>query len=314
MRVSIVIPVYNGANFLRDAIDSALAQTYDDVEVIVVNDGSTDGGATEGIARSYGNRIRYVDKPNGGVSSALNAGIRSMTGEWFSWLSHDDRYLPEKVAKQIEFAKAHPEAKIVCCNFEQIDDAGRVFDVVREPEAVLRNGREVLDTWIFGCALLIHRSCFDAAGLFNETNRTTQDLEMWLTLVEREPIHYMPDVLCQRRDHPAMGSRTEQRHERDKDELFAWMLDRYDAPFFAPATTPRERAEVFVWLSWNALKRGAHEGSREALKRAWREWPSPRNPALPRLAAGVRGYLFWRHVKAQTRSKWSWVRRVVGGR
>ena len=73
--VSIVIPVYNGANYLREAIDSALAQTYSNVEIIVVNDGSDDGGATRDIALSYGDKIRYFAKDNGGVSTALNVGI-----------------------------------------------------------------------------------------------------------------------------------------------------------------------------------------------------------------------------------------------
>ena len=80
--VSIVIPVYNGSNFLRDAIDSALAQTYPRVEVIVVNDGSTDGGATEAIAKSYGSRIRYFAKENGRVASAVNYGIANMNGDY----------------------------------------------------------------------------------------------------------------------------------------------------------------------------------------------------------------------------------------
>ena len=71
-RVSIIIPVYNGANYMREAIDSALAQTCSDIDVIVVNDGSRDDGATAEIARSYGGRIRYLEKENGGVSSALN--------------------------------------------------------------------------------------------------------------------------------------------------------------------------------------------------------------------------------------------------
>ena len=74
-KVSIVIPVYNGANYLGEAIDSALEQTYENIEIIVVNDGSTDDGATREIALSYGDRIRYFEKENGGVSSALNLGI-----------------------------------------------------------------------------------------------------------------------------------------------------------------------------------------------------------------------------------------------
>ena len=80
-RVSIVIPVYNGSNYLSEAIESALNQTYGNTEVIVVNDGSCDAGRTEDIARDYGEKIRYFVKENGGVASALNTGIRRMTGD-----------------------------------------------------------------------------------------------------------------------------------------------------------------------------------------------------------------------------------------
>ena len=94
--VSIVIPVYNGSNYLREAVDSALQQTYGRTEVIVVDDGSDDGGRTDAIIRSYGDRVRRFRKPNGGVSTALNHGLREMTGEWFAWLSHDDRFAADQ--------------------------------------------------------------------------------------------------------------------------------------------------------------------------------------------------------------------------
>ena len=98
------MPVYNGANYVREAIDSALAQTYDNIEIIVVNDGSSDGGRTEEICLAYGDKIRYFSKPNGGVASALNLAVREMTGEYFSWLSHDDLYYPQKNRKAIGFS------------------------------------------------------------------------------------------------------------------------------------------------------------------------------------------------------------------
>ena len=99
-KISIVILVYNGANFLSQAIDTALAQTYDNIEIIVVNDGSNDDGATGQVALSYGDKINYFSKPNGGVSSALNYAIEKMQGDYFSWLSHDDLYEPEKKSKR----------------------------------------------------------------------------------------------------------------------------------------------------------------------------------------------------------------------
>ena len=100
-KVSIVIPVYNGERYVRYAIDSALAQTYDNIEIIVVNDGSTD--KTDEIVKSYGNKVRYIKKKNGGVSSALNMAIEKMKGEYFSWLSHDDTYEPTKIEDEIDY-------------------------------------------------------------------------------------------------------------------------------------------------------------------------------------------------------------------
>jgi glycosyltransferase involved in cell wall biosynthesis len=293
-RVSIIIPVYNGANYMREAIDSALAQTSGDVEVLVVNDGSRDGGATAEIARSYGDRIRYIEKENGGVSSALNRGINEMRGRWFCWLSHDDRYLPEKVATQLAFLDRNPDARIVGCSFEIIDEHGNVTSEFREHLSIVRTGREVLSSWIYGCGLMIDRAALIDAGLFNESNRTTQDLEMWLRLAERDPIHLIPDVLAQFRRHAEAGSQTETRYQRDKDELFARILDRYDAAYFDPAaTTPRLRADLYWFLATNAIDRESWGGAKLAIARAWRERPSPRNPAFKARVIGPRMIVRW---------------------
>ena len=288
-RVSIVIPVYNGANYMREAIESALAQTSNDIEVIVINDGSRDNGATAEIARSYGDRIRYIEKENGGVSSALNRGIAEMRGRWFCWLSHDDRHLPEKTSKQLAFLDRSPEAHIVGCNFQMIDEHGDVTGEHREHLSVVRTGREVMSSWVNGCALMIDRAVLIDAGLFNESNRTTQDLEMWLRLVERNPIHLIPDVLAQFRRHAEAGSQTETRYQRDKDELFARIMERYDAAYFDPAaTTPRLRADLYWFLAVNAMSRQSWRGATLAVARAWREWPSLRNPAFKARIVGPR--------------------------
>ena len=104
--VSAVIPVYNGSNYLREAINSVLNQTYSNIEVIVVDDGSTDDTWT--IIQSYGDKIRGFHKENGGVSSALNLAIDNMKGEWFAWLSHDDLWLSNKIEMQIHYLQENP--------------------------------------------------------------------------------------------------------------------------------------------------------------------------------------------------------------
>ena len=115
-KVSIVIPVYNGSNYLKDAIDSALSQTYNNLEIIVVNDGSNDEGKTKAIAESYGNKIIYLEKENGGASSALNLARKKMTGDYFSWLSHDDMYYPNKISRQVEELQNYDKKTILFSN------------------------------------------------------------------------------------------------------------------------------------------------------------------------------------------------------
>jgi glycosyltransferase involved in cell wall biosynthesis len=266
--ISVVIPVFNGANYLATAIDSALGQTYDNVEVLVIDDGSTDDGATEAIARAYGERVRYHRKKNGGVSSALNRGIALMRGEYFAWLSHDDRFLPEKFTKQIEFIKSDGgKVDALATGLEVIDTSGRVTSSYScSSICVLRTGRAVMDHWVYGCSLLIHKSVFDRAGVFNETNRTVQDLEMWLKMVHLgTPITMMPEVLCQYRRHDESDScRHRPAHLAEVDAFLRQTARSYPLEFFHDGQgemTCRERLSLYCWFAQQAMQRGCtHQG------------------------------------------------------
>ncbi len=101
-KVSIIIPVYNGSDFVWEAIDSAINQDYENIEILVINDWSCDNGKTEKIVKSYGNKVIYIPKKNGGVATALNLWIEKMSGDYFSWLSHDDLYMKDKVSTQVK--------------------------------------------------------------------------------------------------------------------------------------------------------------------------------------------------------------------
>ncbi len=184
--VSIIIPVYNGANYMEEAIDSALSQSYPNIEVLVINDGSTDDGATARTARKYGDRIKYYEKPNGGVSSALNLGIREMNGSYFSWLSHDDVYEKTKVEKQIALIKANggDEDIIPYCSSDCINERSEVFphSLSQKPDK-LYSSREalmlVIKNTAAGCSFLIPKKVFDKVGMFDEKLRYCQDIVMW---------------------------------------------------------------------------------------------------------------------------------------
>lgn len=191
-KVSIVIPVFNGGNYLKNAIDCALAQTYPDIEVLVINDGSTDDGATERIALSYGDKIRYFSKSNGGVSSALNYGIHHMTGEYFSWLSHDDAYSPTKIADAVELLEVTGchDGKTIAYTFgHYIDKDGRHLKSFSHKfvERQQYSGQEMAqysakNGTLNGCCMLIPKSAFQEVGGFDESLRYSQDTLMWLKL------------------------------------------------------------------------------------------------------------------------------------
>ena len=207
-KVSIVIPVYNGSNFLREAIDSALAQTYGNIEIIVVNDGSRDEDRTDQVARSFGDKICYLMKENGGVASALNSGIEAMTGDYFSWLSHDDLYVPHKVACQIEMLKRLGEPNTVLfSDYVNVDAENRELYPVRMDHELLERKPlyAVFRGGLHGCTMLVPRKALLDVGMFNDFP-TTQDYDLWFRLIRRYPFRHISEILVRSRLHPEQAS------------------------------------------------------------------------------------------------------------
>ena len=250
--VSIVIPAYNASNYLAEAIDSALAQTYPNVEIIVVNDGSRDNGATERIALSYGEKIRYFSKENGGSSSALNVGIANMTGEWFSWLSHDDLYVPQKLEKQVAYMNslritaAELPRHIFFSAWDLIDGDGKTFRKADPKQEAVRaekirtmphNGyliAEPTNHIYHGCSCLIHRDAFSDVGCLDEKLRIVNDLDLWFRLYAAGyHVHFIPEALVKGRVHGAQVSKTVgySYHNSEQDMYWNrslnWLLENY---------------------------------------------------------------------------------------
>lgn len=224
--VSIIIPVYNGSNYMREAIDSALAQTYKNIEIIVVNDGSLDN--TDEIAKSYGDKIRYFAKENGGVSTALNMGISNMRGEYFSWLSHDDLYTPDKIEKNIFAIKDGP-IRIVYSDYDSIDEKGNYKGTVSAKKLHRAADYEfglfpILNGLVHGCSLLIHKSHFEKYGLFDEELRTTQDYTLWFKMFRGQRLKYIPESLVKGRVHQRQATHTSDKIITEGEILWTGML------------------------------------------------------------------------------------------
>jgi glycosyltransferase involved in cell wall biosynthesis len=211
-KVSIVIPVYNGANFMVQAIESALLQTYSNIEILVINDGSKDNGETERIARSYEDKIKYYHKENGGVASALNCGIKNMTGEYFSWLSHDDMYAPEKIQEQIAALSEYDPTAIAYSDYIAISNVGEVVKQYKLSEKSRISMRCFLaldvDTGLHGCSLLIPRLLFEKYGFFDETLKCTQDYDLWFRFAREAQFVHVNNMLVFSRQHAEQDSKT----------------------------------------------------------------------------------------------------------
>ncbi|MBA4369063.1 MAG: hypothetical protein C0403_15645, partial [Desulfobacterium sp.] len=226
-KVSIIIPVYNGSNYMRESIGSALAQTYQNTEVIVVNDGSNDGEKTEKIAKSFGDKIHYFKKVNGGVASALNLGINKMKGDYFSWLSHDDVYYPNKIERQIEYLRGEKNKDIILySDFDVIDSASTIINKFiiphYKPEQFIYE--LIQSSFLHGCTLLIPKTCFKKIGLFDETLKTTQDYHLWVKMAKQYNFIHLPERLIQSRTHAEQGS-CQKNHFREIDNFYIWFMN-----------------------------------------------------------------------------------------
>ena len=202
--VSVIIPVYNGGEFINKAVESVLKQTYRDFEIIIINDGSTDN--TEVIVKQFNDiRIRYIcHEKNLGLSKARNTGIRTCRGKYIAFLDADDEYLPEKLALQVKrFENISSEVGVVCAWSFNMDQYGKIFSKRFLPkkegyvfELLLSANPMSVPT------LLIRKECFEKVGLFDSELDGQEDWDMWMRITKYYKISLIKMPLAKRRIHP----------------------------------------------------------------------------------------------------------------
>ncbi|TXI84648.1 MAG: glycosyltransferase, partial [Cupriavidus sp.] len=196
-KVSVIIPTFNRAHVLGRAIDSVLGQTYADLELIVVDDGSSDG--TAGLMKSFGDpRLRYVQQAkNQGVSAARNRGIAEARGEWLAFLDSDDLWLAQKLERQFAALQGVDCVASYCCllridgeNQKRIPYRSDAVNAGARPwPSLLMDGLWFSQTW------LVPKRVVLAAGLFDEGMSIWEDWDLFLRIGLQGPIHHLPEVL-----------------------------------------------------------------------------------------------------------------------
>lgn len=205
-RFSILVPTYNQASYLPQALDSLLAQSVGDFEAIVVDDGSTDGTAEvlAGYAARDG-RIRPLRRANGGCAAALNTALAQARGQWVGWLSSDDLFEPDKLAVHEAAIAQRPDIAFFHTHFRYLDEAtGEISepDTWRPiPPPQFQVTRFLAGNYVHGNAVMIRKDVLDQAGFFDEGLRCAQDFDMWLRLSLGWRSEFLPQRTCVTRWH-----------------------------------------------------------------------------------------------------------------
>jgi glycosyltransferase involved in cell wall biosynthesis len=218
--VSVVIPAYNAEPFIRETIDSVLAQTYTNIEVLVVDDGSTD--ATGERAVSYGGRLRYIRQENsGGAARPRNTGLKAASGELIVFLDADDVVSPGRIHREVAFLAAHPDVGLVFSNYRHFgvwDDpsphfetcpllAGRLRRLPADAEGIVidpADSTELLLTENFGSSSpMVRRTVAEAVGGYDERTIPSEDFDFHFRVASRVRVGLIPRVAWNKREHPS---------------------------------------------------------------------------------------------------------------
>lgn len=232
MKVSIVIPVYNTEKYLKECIESCLNQTYKNLEIIAVDDGSTDNSGK--ILNDYSKKIKIITKNNGGTPSALNAGISVMSGEWFKWLSSDDVLYKNAIEILVREAESQGKPGTDCIfysHYDIIDEHSSIIGEFIEPNynnlSSLQRNTILLDHYFGnGTTSLIHKSIFDRFGVFDESIEYKEDYEFWLRccLIHDCELFLIPAKLAQYRIHSTQITKKKVRDNLERVEIIKNMV------------------------------------------------------------------------------------------
>ena len=265
--VSVVLPVYNGSTYLRAAIDSVLAQTFDRFELIVVDDGSTDESPQ--IVKTYVERdprVRLVSRPNTGIVGALNDGLAVARADLIARMDADDIALPQRFAKQVRFLQQHDSVVIVGGAYEVIDEKSRPLTVLSPPQSDDELQPKALagHTCICHPTVMMRREAVEAVGGYHEPYRDAEDLDLYLRLGERGELANVPDVVLRYRMHAGSVSGQRAASQREVSRRAceaAWERRGIDGTFEAteswrPTDDRASRLAFIMQYGWWAFTSG----------------------------------------------------------
>jgi glycosyltransferase involved in cell wall biosynthesis len=265
-RVSVLMPCYNVAKYVDTAIESLRGQTYEEIEIIAVDDGSTDDTA-EHLERQAAadSRVHVFHRANGGPSAARNSGIRHVTGEFVCFLDGDDIYLPDKIARQVEFLREHAQVDLVYSDFYwgDADLAPVELTAPRVPYSDMVEAM-AMRNWLGVHATLFRRTMMDAVGEFDESFRMAEDWDYWIRCARVGAFGYLPGAMTIYRTHPGQahhnldrmfeaGKRVLRKHFKSDPPLYQRALGAWYARSAKTRWAAEQRVKTGVCLAFSAF-------------------------------------------------------------
>lgn len=235
--VSTIVPAFNAERYLDLAIDSILSQTYSNIEVLIVDNASTD--KTADIINAYGARVRYLREETKGPAAARNRGLAEAQGEYIAFLDSDDLWLPDKTERQVEYLTEHPEYGVCYSHYEYIDENGELYHNTWAKhstqtgvvfEDLLRHELQLgIGT------MMIRRSSLHEAGNFNEKLITAEDTDLFIRLAKYNQFGYIPGPVARYRSHKESLTK-QQDVPRGTFKSLDYLVERY--PELHPSMSP----------------------------------------------------------------------------
>jgi glycosyltransferase involved in cell wall biosynthesis len=269
--IAIIIPTYNRADVIGEAIESALAQTLGDIEIVVVDDGSSDG--TPEVVSGYAPRVRYIRQKNGGCASARNAGIRATTAPYLLCLDSDDILERDACEQLAQCLDDHPDAGLAYGDHDRLGELaepGRFFDEHLGESGMIASG--VLRRFVLtaACSVMFRRECLGKAGMFDESLRFAEDTDFWLRLCARYRAVFVPRVISHVRIAATSKHRnpvTAERNCADKVRIIERFVGQHPevAAELSPGELSRLRARPYFDTGVWALRHGERRKARRLL-------------------------------------------------
>jgi glycosyltransferase involved in cell wall biosynthesis len=286
--VSVIIPSYNCEAYIAETIGGVLGQTLRDVELIVVDDGSTD--RTCEIVAAYGARVRLLTQKNAGVCAARNFGIREARGQYICLMDHDDYWFPDKLELQLEQMLRHPEVGLVYSSFiwwhpgedgnfpdhDSFDQASFPVGIDERFSGWIYH-ELLLDCWVLTSAALIRAEVFDKCGMYDESLPYSEDWDLWLRISREYPFIKLKRPLTLYRQHPRQGNRVprsiDYRTELLTKAAAKWGLCSRDGRCVAKRQFNENIARYHSEYGLHNLSAGNLKTANQAFLKAWSRHP-----------------------------------------